>query len=125
MDPYAGLETPGDIELIKQFALIPILLDMLIRDIEELAIYNNKLVYFHLIHYVRELATALQRELQKIKIAMKQQKMLIVRQELNAQGIYIEYKVRGYTHRFEMLRSRIKVELMILLQNVRRGRHYE
>lgn len=114
-----GLETESDIQLIKEFALFPILLDMLERDAGELEMYNNKMIFIHLIRYVQDLSRLLHSELLHLKQTMKARGIRIVSRELTVQGIRIEYRVRGYIHHFEMLRSRIKAELMMILQKLR------
>jgi hypothetical protein len=39
-----GAETEEDLQLIKDYTLLPILLDMLARDLEDLEIYKGKLI---------------------------------------------------------------------------------
>jgi hypothetical protein len=41
-----GVENEEDIQLIKDYTLLPILLDMLARDLEDLEIFKGKLIYF-------------------------------------------------------------------------------
>jgi hypothetical protein len=51
---------------------------------------------------------------------MKKRDIKILTTELNMKGVEVEYKVRGYIHRFYMLRGLIKAELMVTLMNLRR-----
>lgn len=119
MSSHSGLETESDTELIKEFALYPILLDMLRRDADELAMYDNKIVFIHLTRYLQEVEQLLHSRLVRLKQTMKIRHIAIISRELTAQGIQIEYRIRGYTHHFEMMRSRIKAELMLLLEHLR------
>lgn len=114
------LETEEDVQIVKDYTLLPILLDMLARDIEELALHQGKIVYYHAIAYLKEVETSIHEELYRLKGRMRKQNIQILHTETNALGIDVEYKVRGYIHHFNMLRSLIKAELMNMLMNVRR-----
>ncbi|MBD0382067.1 hypothetical protein [Paenibacillus sedimenti] len=114
------IETEEDIQIIKEYTLLPILLDMLARDIEELGIYKDKIVFNHVLFYLREVEHSIYPELQSIKSTMKKRDIKVLNTEMNASGIQVEYKVRGYIHHFTMLRSLVKAELMNTLMNMRR-----
>lgn len=114
------IETEENIQIIKEFTLLPILLDMLARDIKELEIYKDKIVYHHLIFYLGEMEHTIFQELQSIKHKMRQQSIKVLNTETNMLGIDVEYKIRGYIHHFNMLRSLVKAELMTMLMNLRR-----
>ncbi|NEW05480.1 hypothetical protein GK047_05540 [Paenibacillus sp. SYP-B3998] len=115
------IESEEDVQIIKEYTLLPILLDMLARDIEELKINKDKIVYNHIIFYLREVETSIYPELQSIKSKMKRRDMKVLNTDMNALGIHVEYKVRGYIHHFTMLRSLIKAELMTALMKRRGG----
>ncbi|MBD8496889.1 hypothetical protein [Paenibacillus arenosi] len=112
------IETEEDIQMIKEYTLFPILLDMLARDMEELMMYKNKIVYHHVLGYLKEVEHSIYPELRKLKAKMRARNITILNTEMNALGIDIEYKVRGYIHRFTMLRGLVKAELMTMLMNV-------
>lgn len=115
------IETEEDVQIIKEYTLLPILLDMLARDMEELKVYKDKIVYNHILFYLREVEMAIYPELQSIKSQMKKRDIKVIHTEMNALGINVEYKVRGYLHHFTMLRSLVKAELMTTLMNMRGG----
>ncbi|WP_284638945.1 hypothetical protein [Paenibacillus silviterrae] len=114
------VETEEDIQIIKEYTLLPILLDMLARDLNELKMYKDKVVYHHVISYLQEVERSIFPELQAIKSRMRKHNIQILKTEMNALGIEVEYKVRGYIHHFQMLRSLVKAELMTLLMDIRR-----
>jgi hypothetical protein len=114
------VETEEDIQIIKEYTLLPILLDMLARDMDELRIYKEKIVYNHVIFYLKEVEDSIYPELQSIKSRMRKRDIKVLNTEMNAKGIEVEYKVRGYIHHFTMLRSLVKAELMTTLMNMRR-----
>ncbi|OXM85838.1 hypothetical protein [Paenibacillus rigui] len=114
------LETEHDIQLVKDYTLLPILLDMLARDIEELTLYKDKIVYHHVISYLKGVEQTIHEKLYSLKNQMRKQHITILNTETNALGIEVEYKVRGYIHQFHMLRSLVKAELLTMLMNIRR-----
>ncbi|MDD9270197.1 hypothetical protein ACFPES_24370 [Paenibacillus sp. GCM10023248] len=121
MSAHARVETEEDVQIIKEYTLLPILLDMLARDMEELKVYKDKIVYNHILFYLREVENAIYPQLQHIKSMMKKRDIKVIHTETNALGINVEYKVRGYIHHFTMLRSLVKAELMTMLMNMRGG----
>ncbi|SEB67935.1 hypothetical protein [Paenibacillus sp. GP183] len=112
------IETEEDLQIIKEFTLLPILLDMLARDIDELQINQDKIVYSHVIFYLKGVEKLIYEELHSIRNRMKKLDIKILSTDMNLKGIEIEYKVRGYMHRFYLLRSLVKAELMTMLMNL-------
>ncbi|KRF01679.1 hypothetical protein ASG89_25275 [Paenibacillus sp. Soil766] len=120
MSLLSRIENEEDIQIIKEYTLLPILLDMLTRDMEELKMYKDKIVYNHLLFYLKEIETAIYPKIQSIKNNMKKRDIKVLNTNTNAIGINVEYKVRGYIYYFTMLRSLVKAELMTTLMNMRR-----
>lgn len=116
-------ETEEELELVKEHALFPILLDMLARDMNELKLYQDKIIYNHLIFYLQRMERFVHEELQNINSEMKKRGIRILNTQTSSMGIEVEYKVRGYIHHFRMLKSLIKAELTTLLFNM--GRELE
>lgn len=112
------IETEEDIQIIKDYTLLPILLDMLARDIEELSLHQNKLIYNLVIFYLKRIEVHIHLELKGLRSKMRQQQIRVLSTTMNALGVEVEYKVRGYIHHFKMLRSLVKAELMILLMKL-------
>jgi len=121
MNVNPRVETEEDIQIIKEYTLLPILLDMLTRDIGELKMYRDKIVFNHVIFYLKEIEHSIYPELQTVKSKMKKHDIKVLNTEMNTLGIDVEYKVRGYIHHFKMLRSLVKAELMTMLMSLRRG----
>ncbi|WP_090799487.1 hypothetical protein [Paenibacillus sp. GP183] len=118
MSTIPRIETEEDFQVIKDYTLLPILLDMLARDIAELQINQDKIVYSHVIFYLKEVEKLIFIEMQIARNMMKKLDIKILSTDMNAKGIEVEYKVRGYFHRFCMLRSLVKAELMTMLMNL-------
>ncbi len=49
MSVNPSIETEEDIQIIKDYTLLPILLDMLARDMDTLKMYQDKIVFRHVI----------------------------------------------------------------------------
>jgi hypothetical protein len=111
------IETEEDLQLVKDFTLLPILLDMLVRDIDELKINQDKIVYSHVIFHLKEVEKFIYLEMQIARNMMKKFDIKILCTDMNVKGIEVEYKVRGYMHHFYILRSLVKAELMTMLMN--------
>jgi CO dehydrogenase/acetyl-CoA synthase delta subunit len=120
MRVVSRIENEEDVQIIKEYTLLPILLDMLTRDMEELKIYKDKIVYNHVLFYLKEIETSIYPQIQIIKNSMKKRDIKVLNTTTNALGINVEYKVRGYIYYFTMLRSLVKAELMTTLMNMRR-----
>ncbi|CAN7203960.1 hypothetical protein LJR153_000590 [Paenibacillus sp. LjRoot153] len=120
MSVLSKIENEEDVQIIKEYTLLPILLDMLTRDMEELKIYKDKIVYNHVLFYLKEVETAIYPQIQSIKNNMKKRDIKVLNTTMNSVGINVEYKVRGYIYYFTMLRSLVKAELMTTLMNMRR-----
>ncbi|MFC5453098.1 hypothetical protein [Paenibacillus aestuarii] len=119
MNSLLSRDTDEDVQIIKCMTLLPILRDMVARDMEELRGNKDKIIYNHLIYYLRDLEQLISAELQDMMRIMTKRDMRIVRTELKSRGIYVEYKARGYLHHYMMLRSLVKAELMTMLMKMR------
>jgi hypothetical protein len=113
------IETEEDIQIVKAYTLLPILLDMLARDMNELRTHRDKIVYRHVVFYLKEVEDAIYPELQSLKRKMTTRGIKVLNTEMSSLGIDVEYKVRGYIHHFTMLRSLVKAELTTMLMNMR------
>jgi hypothetical protein len=114
------LETDVDLQLVKEYVLLPILLDMLNRDVVELKAYSDRIIFSHLIYYLNEVERLIYLELQRNKTEMKKRDIKILGEEKGNLGVEVDYKIRGYTHKFTMLRSLVKAEIMVTLMNLRK-----
>lgn len=116
-----SMETEEDLQIIKEYTLLPILLDMLARDMEHLTIYKDKLIFHYVICHLRDVEQSIYPLLHDLRNRMRQRHITILNTEMGTLGIEVEYKVRGYIHHFNMLRSLIKAELFTMLMSLRGG----
>jgi hypothetical protein len=94
------LETDEDLQLVKEYVLLPILIDMLNRDVVELKAYSDRIIFSHLVYYLNEVEHLIYLELQRNKIEMRKRNIKILGQEKGNLGVEVDYKIRGYTHKF-------------------------
>jgi hypothetical protein len=112
---HPRIETEEDLQLVKDYILFPILLDMLNRDMAEIKIYSDRIIFSHLISYLNDLENFVFNEIQRIKTEMKKRDIKILTEEKGNLGVSVDYKVRGYVHNFSMLRSLVKADIMVML----------
>lgn|GEM_PF-2514001 len=106
---------PGEIQLVKEYALLPILLGMIARDTGKLRLSKDKIIYNHLLYYLDEVERTIHGLQAQNKIRMRQLDMFVLNNKTNADGVKVQYKHCGYEKSFSMLRPLIKAELMNML----------
>jgi hypothetical protein len=114
------VETDEDLQLVKGYVLLPVLLDMLNRDINKLQVFADGVIFNHVIFYLREVEELIFTEIPSLKKRLKQRGIQIISVDTHAAGIDVQYKVRGYLHKFSMLRSLVKAELMTAMMKLRK-----
>ncbi|MCD1261677.1 hypothetical protein B5M42_023010 [Paenibacillus athensensis] len=108
--------TPKDeLQLIKEYALLPMLLGMIARDAGELKLHKDKLIYRHLLYHLDEVERAIYGLQAQNKTSMRQLDIFVLNVKTDAGGVNVQYKHRGYEKSFSMLRPLIKAELMNIL----------
>lgn len=104
-------QTQEEAELIKQYVLLPLLLDALERDRRALASASLKLpqVYKGLIGLLQNAATA---DLARVRQSMREHGLKVFEERRTKFGIEARYLCRGYTYEFSMLWGLVKAELI-------------
>lgn len=97
--------------MIKQYVLLPLLLDVLERDQRALASASLKLpqVYKGLI---RLLQNAVAADLARVRQGMREHGLKVFEERRTNLGIEARYLCRGYTYEFSMLWGLVKAELI-------------
>jgi hypothetical protein len=116
------IETDEDLQLVKDSILLPILLDMLNRDMDELKIYSDRMIFSHLISYLNGLECFIFDEIHRIKTEMRIRDIKILAEKKDNLGVSVDYKIRGYAHNFSMLRNLVKADIMVMLWTI--GNNY-
>ncbi|MFD0713499.1 hypothetical protein [Paenibacillus sp. GCM10027626] len=106
----APLETEGDLHLVKEYILLPILLDVLERDIKALGTVKLKMnvVYIKVLRSAQDLITA---DVMLIRQNMRYRGIKVYEQQRTELCIEARYLCRGYQHKFSMLWGVVKAEL--------------
>ncbi|MBM6998448.1 hypothetical protein D3C76_64320 [compost metagenome] len=104
-------QTQEEAEIIKQYVLLPLLLDALERDRRILASASLKLpqVYKGLIGLLQNAATA---DLTQVRQSMREHGLKVFEERRTNLGIEARYLCRGYTYEFSMLWGLVKAELI-------------
>ncbi|WP_019533674.1 hypothetical protein [Paenibacillus ginsengihumi] len=106
----APLETEGDLQLIKEYILLPMLLDVLERDIQALGTVKLKMdvVYVKALRSAQNVITA---DIALLRKRMRGRGIKVYEQQRTEWGIEARYLCRGYHHSFSMLWGLVKAEL--------------
>ncbi|GAA0350439.1 hypothetical protein [Bacillus horti] len=106
----APLETEEDLKLIKNFILLPILLDILERDTHLLQGASLKMVsvYVNILSYVQQQATV---DLRTIRKGLYTRGLRVYEQSKNEVGVTVSYLCRGYHYQLSVMWTVVKAEL--------------
>ncbi len=104
------IETEEELQWIKEFMLLPVLLDVLERDMKLFKTMPLKMpeVYIQILHRVQDQAMI---DLVEIRRQLKAHGMRVYDQKRTHLGMNAEYLCRGYHHRFSMLWNVVKAEI--------------
>ncbi|WP_217560136.1 hypothetical protein [Paenibacillus sp. GbtcB18] len=119
MSERSIMDVEEETRLVKDFTLYPILLDMLARDADDLNVYSDKIVYHHILLYLKDIENLIHAEIHTLRLTMKKRDIKILNTNRTVTGVEVDYLVRGYVRHFNMLRSLIKADLLTLLMSLR------
>ncbi|WP_163857959.1 hypothetical protein [Paenibacillus elgii] len=110
----APLETEEDLQLVKEFILLPLLLDVLERDISALETTPLKMfiIYTKKLRHIQDQITA---DLVPIRTKLRERGIKIYEQKRTKMRIEACYLCRGYHRHFSMLWGLVKAELHVKL----------
>ncbi|GIP32984.1 hypothetical protein [Paenibacillus sp. J2TS4] len=106
----APLETKEDLELVKEYILLPLLLDALEHDIALMERIQLKMAAFY-VGNLRGIQIDITTALTLIRQQMRIRGIKVYEQQRTRLGIEARYLCRGYHHTFAMLWSLVKAEL--------------
>lgn len=106
----APMETEKEILLVKERLLLPVILDVLERDVRTLEAVNLKMrsVYVRNLRAVQDIVTE---ELSRNRRRLKECGIRVYEENRTAQELQAGYVCRGYHRRFSMLWSLVKAEI--------------
>jgi len=108
------LQTEMDFTLVKQYILLPILLDVLERDINAINVAPLKMtiVYIKMLQQAQE---HVHDDLVRVRKQMRSHGLKVYEENKTKLSVDAQYTCRGYHHSFSMLWSLVKSELETLL----------
>jgi hypothetical protein len=110
----APLQTKEDFQYVKDYLLLPVILDVLERDIKTLDSLQLKMpdIYIRALKRIQDQVTT---DLSEIRKVLRARGMKVYEQSRTKTGIEASYLCRGYQHSFAMLwvnvRSEVKLKL--------------
>lgn len=105
-----------EIQLVKDWVLLPVLLEVIERDIQVMEQVKLRLAPVFM-EVLRELEPAVIREISAIKQQLRWRGIQVYEQHRTPERLEVKYKCRGYEHRLHLLWGLVRAEL---LQKIRR-----
>jgi len=106
----ATLQTNVDFTLVKQYVLLPIVLDVLERDIKGISSAELKMAKVYI--KVLELAQKqVHEDLVRVRKQMKTHGIKVYEENRSKINVEVKYICRGYHHTFSLLWSLVKAEI--------------
>ncbi|CAH0120130.1 MULTISPECIES: hypothetical protein [unclassified Paenibacillus] len=103
-------QTEEDFLLVKQYVLLPILLDVLERDINVLGTVRLKMPEVY-INHLRQVQDQTHKDLVRIRNRLKTRGIRVYEENRTANGIEALYLCRGYHRKLSMLWSVVKSDI--------------
>ncbi|CAM4251823.1 hypothetical protein [Paenibacillus tarimensis] len=108
------LQTEEEIQLIKEYILLPVMFDVLERDIQTMDTLRLKLPHF----YIRSLQ-AVQKTVLMRQIALRKELarrgMKVIHEERRTACLRARYLCRGYEHKMDLIWEIVKAEIEVAL----------
>ncbi len=107
----APLLEQHEIKLVKDFVLLPVLLDVLQRDLQAIQTVRIRLAPLFA-RMLRETQPLVFRELAAVKQELRVRGIRVYEQRRTPQRLEVKYKCRGYDHRLHLLWGIVRAELL-------------
>lgn len=104
------LQTEVDFTLVKQYMLLPVILDVLERDMKTIGTASLKMPSIYVRH-LRQVQNRVHEDLRRTRKQLRVHGLKIYEEKRTTLGIEVLYLCRGYHHSFSMLWSLIKAEV--------------
>lgn len=105
----------GDMDLVLEFVLLPIVLSVFERD--KLAIEQSNLkIKTPYLDMIDVAMNKVIKQLRLIKDKMRLKKLNVIQQAKNDYGIYYKFRCRGYIHESQMRWELVKAETQVRMQ---------
>lgn len=104
------LQTEIDLTLVKQYVILPIVLDVLEHDAQLLETAPLKMPMIY-VRNLRQVQQQVHEDLVRIRKQLRTHGMKVLEEQRSKLGIDVLYSCRGYQHHFSMLWSLIKAEV--------------
>ncbi|MBP1999368.1 hypothetical protein J2Z69_000387 [Paenibacillus shirakamiensis] len=106
------LQTQAEAEWVKEYLLLPLLLDILERDIvhisEDTGLFKFPQIYILMLHDIQRQVML---DLTTVRRQLRQNGLKVYEQHRTALGLEASYLCRGYEHSFSILWGLVKANL--------------
>ncbi|MCR8633521.1 hypothetical protein [Paenibacillus radicis (ex Xue et al. 2023)] len=107
----APLLTPGELQLVKMGIILPVMLDVLQRDINQMNQVKLKLNILYVMSLGKAQDSA-HSELMELKAELRKRGIKIIEEVRAAEGIQARFKCRGYDHNLLLQWEKVRTEIM-------------
>lgn len=109
-------ETEEEILLVKNYVELPFLLNVIEHDRKKILNSNIKLKEVYSSHLVK-IQSRILNDLKDLKMKMKKHVIYVINKEEHHDRYIIKYKNKGYVHYMELARTKIKYDLLELMNS--------
>lgn len=114
------LESEKELAMVKTFVLLPIILDVLQRDMDRMQRETQLKMIKVYVRLLKQIQDQALRELQDLRRAFRQRGIKVYRQRRTAYGLEADYLCRGYHYHLALLWGQVKAELEVRLSEYMR-----
>ncbi|OPA77426.1 hypothetical protein BVG16_13275 [Paenibacillus selenitireducens] len=104
------LQTEVDFTLVKQYVILPIVLDVLERDMQTIGTAPLKMPMIY-VRNLRHVQNQVHEDLVRIRKQLRAHGLKVYEEKRTKIGVEVLYICRGYHHTFSMLWSLVKAEV--------------
>jgi hypothetical protein len=100
--------------LVKEYVLMPVILDVLERDIGKMKLADLKIPIIY-IGNLKQTQDAVTQELNRIRLELRKRGIKVYDRQQSAKGIEASYLCRGYQHKLSFLPNLIRTTVIMKL----------
>ncbi|WP_091014479.1 hypothetical protein [Paenibacillus amylolyticus] len=107
-------QSAEELELVKKYAEMPLLLDVIEEDkkrIDESSVILKRELKF----YLSALQDRVTADIYELKKQLRDKDIKIIEQKRTKENLTISYSIRGYQHKMSPLMSRVRTDVLVML----------
>ncbi|WP_411735094.1 hypothetical protein [Paenibacillus sp. M2] len=112
-------QSAEELELVKKYAEMPLLLDVIEEDKKRIS-ESNVILKRELSFYLSALQDRVTADIYDLKKALREHDIKIIEQKRTEDNLFISYSIRGYQHKMNPLMSRVRTDVLVMLADYMR-----